>query len=217
MLPVVSGIRCCLTYNLIRTGPAVVQSATDIQREKTKLKETLAIWRSDGDLPKVQAYMLDHDYTEANLKYDSMKGLDRLRVRCLKEMCAETGFCLYLAQMEYSVSGDAEDEAYVYSNPRGVEIHPLGEGDNYQEQVQQLELSTVFDLDGRLVARSVNFYEEDIVQPNPFADRDPDAEESEDTGNQGVAGKNSSSLAIITRAYGSFLWQPLISTVILAH
>lgn len=177
--PIISGFRCCLTSNLIITGPTAVQSATDTQSEKTKLEERLASWRSDEDVPNIQAYMLGHDYTEANLKYDLMKGLDRLRARCLKEMCAEAGFCFYLAQMEYSVSGETEYEDCCYTTQRGVGIHPLAEGGDYQEPEAFLRLSTVFDLDGGLVVRSVNFAEEDIVQPNPFADRDPDDEEWE--------------------------------------
>ncbi|SLM34722.1 hypothetical protein LPUS_03647 [Lasallia pustulata] len=188
--PVTSGVRCCLTYNLISTGPATVQSATDIQNEKMKLKETLASWTSDADLPDMQAYMLDYRYTEANLKYESMKGRDRLRAQCLKEICAETGFCFYLAQMEYTVSGDAIDEEYVTSGKRGVLYHPLGDPAEkyfYAEQTELLKFSTVHDLHGRLIARSVRTYLDDIVQPNPFADRDPDDEEWENTGNQGVA------------------------------
>ena len=75
---------------------------------------------------------------------------------------------------------------------RGVLYHPLGdpaEKDSYREPAELLKFSTVYDLDGRLVARSVRTYWDGIVQPNPFADRDPDDEEWENTGNEGVASR----------------------------
>lgn len=137
----------------------------------------------------MQAYMLDHDYPEANLNYDWMKGLDRIRARCLKEMCAETGFCFYFAQMGYSVSGNAEDEVCVDPTQRGVGNPPFVERDSHREQEQWLALTSVFELDGSLVARSVRFDKEDIVQLDPFADRDPDDEEWENKRKEGVTGK----------------------------
>lgn len=81
----------------------------------------------------MQAYLLHHTYTEANLNYDSMEGADRLRECTLKETCAEAGFFFYLAQLEYVVIGELEEEGYGmggrfgYSSRSSAGLHELEE------------------------------------------------------------------------------------------
>lgn len=81
----------------------------------------------------MQAYLLYHMYTEANLNYESMKGADRLRECTLKGTCAEAGFLFCLAQLEYVVTAEPEEEGYGmggrfgYSSRSSAGFHELEE------------------------------------------------------------------------------------------
>ena len=125
--------------------------------------------------------MLDHKYTNAHLRLLALKGFDKVKAEYLQETCAEAGICFYLASMEYSKEGDAEDNYYSRRNyNRRRQFHEIEEV--YEEN---LALKRMVDLDGHLLAEEVDIKEGDIVQENPF-ERDPDDEDYEGyTGNEG--------------------------------
>lgn len=119
--------------------------------------------------------MLEHKYTDANLKFELLKGKDQHTARSLLEACPKEDFCVYVANLIRSVCGGCEE----YDDE---DIHPIDEV--YEED---LYLSKVVDLHGAVIATRLQFNEDNIVQKNPFA-RDPDDEEYTGfTGNEGVS------------------------------
>ncbi|KAI9771775.1 MAG: hypothetical protein M1835_006386 [Candelina submexicana] len=219
--PVTSGIRLVLTYNLIDTAPGITQSAASLDHEKLKLRNILTLWKTSWDdsehmdCPDKLAYMLDHKYTNASLRIDQLKGSDLLRARYLKEVCAETDICFFLANIERSVDGevesDGEDIPYKdkpCDGPNGIhhEIFEIFE--------DKLMLQHVVELDGSGVAKDLTLEESDIVQEEPFA-TGPDHEDfSGWTGNDGTTAKHyyrSTVALLMPRAMKlRFLFKPAI-------
>jgi len=101
VLPVTSGYRLVLTYNLLSNGESKL--AAGLGDDQAKLCALLASWtrshkRMDGDAPLQLAYILEHEYTQAGLRLDRLKGNDRRKVEYLKGACDEQKFCVCLAQ-----------------------------------------------------------------------------------------------------------------------
>jgi hypothetical protein len=176
--PVNDGYRLVLTYNLIQSSLGAPQSAAIFGSRTQKLRSTLARWKkgytADAEgCPSVLAYQLDHQYTNANLRFDLLKGDDQLIARYFREGCAEEGFSIYLANIVKEVTR-AEDVGYGY----GDEINDITD--------ESLTLSNVIDLNGTVVIDSMGFNEDDIVQSDIF-DRSSDEEKFEGyTGNEGA-------------------------------
>lgn len=128
--------------------------------------------------------MLDHKYPSADLSFAHLKGVDQARVEELRKACEGKGFYLYLASIEKTVSGSAEDEYYGGYNNFGYNAdcdHPIVDVCD-----SSLRLLRVGDRRGRTVAEQVDIDETIFVQNDVF-DRAPDQEEFEQgyTGNEG--------------------------------
>lgn len=187
---ITSGYRLVLTYNLIDLSQGLERSAAMLSREKRMLQHIIPFWARSieeplSKAPDFLAYKLDHEYTDASLKFQSLKGLDKVRAEYLREVCAWANVCFYLASMERTVVGSCEEEYSGYGRwerYRTQEIHTL------EEVVEEsTELKRMIDLDGSVLAREVSIDEADIVQENPF-DRNPDNEDFEGyTGNEGAS------------------------------
>ena len=108
--PVTSGYRVVVVYNLVQTSPGLRPSAAKLSSEKNKLEKMLAAWhrgvkKGNKSAPAFLAYALDHEYTEASLRLDSLKGLDKVKADCLAQSCSETDVGIYLASCEKTESG----------------------------------------------------------------------------------------------------------------
>ena len=112
--PVTSGYRLVVVYNLVQTSPGLTQSAARLSSEKNKLEKTLAAWhrgvkKGNDSAPVFLAYALDHEYTEASLNLDSLKGLDKVKANCLVQSCSQTDVGIYLASCEKTQSGSCKN------------------------------------------------------------------------------------------------------------
>ncbi len=58
--------------------------------------------------PPWLVHMLEHQYTQASLRAELLKGADLGRVQCLQQVAAELGFKLFLATLEKQVDQDDE-------------------------------------------------------------------------------------------------------------
>ena len=99
---VTSGHRLVLTYNLIDLSQGLQRSAAMLSREKRMLKSIISSWTDSvkepsSKAPNFLAYKLDHEYTDASLKNQSLKGLDKVEAEHFQEICAEANVCFYLA------------------------------------------------------------------------------------------------------------------------
>lgn len=158
--------------------------------------------------------MLDHKYTDANLRLDHMKGKDAYLARYLQSACLDQDFCFFLANLERTISGGCEDTYDPYDHygaRRGYNWHSdddeedndelssnsdetgsSGTGlDDYHELGDiydtSLTLRTFYRANGQLLAKGIPLKEVDIVQEDPF-DRNPDSEDYEGfTGNAGAS------------------------------
>lgn len=129
--PVTSGFRLALSFNLIRNPSALaVPRAPSFDGAIQQLERVLKAWRhADADgtdpvtgesSPQKLAYILDHEYSEANLSFDQLKGRDLSLVQTLKDVCEQEGFQLGLGSLSYSQSGEAEGDDYGrYGRRRG--------------------------------------------------------------------------------------------------
>jgi hypothetical protein len=190
--PVLAGHRLVLTYNLIHTtlGSKELSANSDISMSQLRL--TLSRWikylERDKDLPTKLAFLLQHQYTEASLCYDGLKGHDQQVASHLREACQESGFYFYLANLKRTVEGGCEDD--------GIDGYDdwYGRGDNhgFHEIIETIDTETILEriveLDGTEVDKDLRFSEDLFIQADPFENEEPDDEDySGFTGNEGVS------------------------------
>ncbi|TIA20370.1 hypothetical protein D6C80_02455 [Aureobasidium pullulans] len=187
---VTSGYRWVLTYNLVQTDFEQFNSAASADR---KLRAILTEWNNtieeEGGETDKTIYQLDHKYTDASIRLNSLKGADLLRAQRLFSVCDQVGFTLYLASLEKQVHGSAEsnNNGY-YDRYDDDEEGSDGEFHAIEDVIDEtLKLTRVVDTDGNVIATDLDIEEDDIVQPDPYEDRDPDEDSYEGwTGNAGA-------------------------------
>ena len=111
--PVVSGYRLVVVYNLIQISPRSMRSAAKLFAERNEIIKILAAWhrgvmKGNHSAPAFLAYRLDHEYTEASLNLDSLKGSDKVKADCLAQSCSRSDVGIYLASCEKKESGSCE-------------------------------------------------------------------------------------------------------------
>ncbi|WP_237478196.1 2OG-Fe(II) oxygenase [Lichenibacterium dinghuense] len=107
VLPVTSGWRLTLVYNLVRAAPGGTLRAPDHGPERLGLTKRLGRW--DGDAPAKLVVPLAHAYTPAGLSFDALKGIDAARAAVLAEAAATADCDLYLGLLTIKESGSAEE------------------------------------------------------------------------------------------------------------
>lgn len=187
-----SGHRLVLTYNLIRQTPESSRMASVLDDHKQNLDKVLAVWgKQDREIEshydyvfEKMVYILEHEYTEANISLDHLKGKDQLRARYLSKACQDQGFCLFLAHFEYSQSGsidEDEDDPNWANHLSGAEYHEF-----IDEIESNWKLLTIFQSDGKQIAEDIALEEEEILENADFTDMEPDDEECNGwAGNEG--------------------------------
>ena len=187
-----SGHRLVLTYNLMHQASDSSRMTTVLDNHKQNLDKVLALWskqdrESESHSTRVYkklVYILEHEYSEANICLDHLKGKDQLRARYLSEACQDQGFCLFFAQFEYSQLGSIDEDE---DEPRWANDHS---GSDFHAFIDELEtkwkLQTVFQSDGQQVAEDMVLEEDDIIENLDFSGIEPDEEECDGwTGNEG--------------------------------
>lgn len=139
--PVRKGYRLCLVYNLTL---ARARSKRGISAPRTStavaaLGELFGQWPTDS-APKL-AVALDHQYSQAGLKIDTLKGVDRTRAEVLFEAAEQAGCVAHLALVTHWQSGSAEggdyDDYYYRRRRRRYSRRPdeeEGEEDHDEDQ-----------------------------------------------------------------------------------
>ncbi|KAK4150553.1 hypothetical protein C8A00DRAFT_36858 [Chaetomidium leptoderma] len=111
VLPVTSGYRWVLTYNLAISPDLERPSAALLRTEAQKLRHALRRWLEHRDL-EIQGshlyYLLDHEYTEASIAFRALKTTDLARVQYLKDLSTELEFDVFLGLLEKEEKGDVE-------------------------------------------------------------------------------------------------------------
>ena len=81
VLPITSGYRLALVYNLRRQGRGQLPEPPNYDTEQTRVAALLRQWSvakdaPDDDSPEKLLYPLEHAYTPAELAFEALKGAD---------------------------------------------------------------------------------------------------------------------------------------------
>ncbi|KAG9713792.1 hypothetical protein KCU73_g16412, partial [Aureobasidium melanogenum] len=187
---VTSGYRWVLTYNLIQTDYEHFNSTASAEQ---KLRGILTEWNKIKKNASSEAdriiYQLDHKYTDASIRLQTLKGSDLLKAQRLFSVGNQMGYALYLASLEKQVHGSAESGYHGYrSHYDDEEEGSDGEFHAIEDVFEEsLTLTRVVDPDGLVIITDLAIEEGDILQEEPYEDRDPDEHEYEGwTGNAGA-------------------------------
>lgn len=175
-----------LTYNLVHTTLGSKELAANSNTSMSKLRLLLSQWQENIAEPNL-AFLLEHQYTDANLCYDGLKGHDQQVAAHLREACDELGFRFYLANLEKKVYGGCDEDDgpyYGWNHDSGREgFHEIVE-----EVERSMSLTKIVDLNGMEIDKNIAFDEDQFTQENPFENEQPDDEDySGFTGNEGVS------------------------------
>jgi hypothetical protein len=196
VLPITSGCRLALIYNLLRKGKGPKPEPPNYTAEQARVAALLQAWidgrragKADESVPEKLIYPLEHTYTPAGLGFDALKGADAAVAGVLVVAAPQAGCDLYLALMSIDESG-AADYAENYYPRRGR----WSDDDD-----EQFEAGEVFDRDARLsewrrpdgtvaALGRLPVDDDELCPPDVLADMEPDEEEfHEATGNEGAS------------------------------
>jgi len=106
VLPVTSGHRVCLVYNLVRDGAPV--AAPDHRQDISDVAALLRRWGDSGDEPTKVLAVLEHHYTPAGLSFGNLKNGDAAAAQVLVPAAREAGCDVHLAMVSIREEGAAE-------------------------------------------------------------------------------------------------------------
>lgn len=190
--PVKSGHRLALVYNLTLRKSKKAITAPLTGGHVAAAGGILQKWSREAG-PSKLAVLLEYQYTEAGLKRDALKGLDRAKADVLFAAARDAGCEAFLALVTYWVSGAAEyDDDDDYGYDRYADDEDEDDASEYvMGEVFDSSLSAAHfsDADGNpLDFGSIPLNEdEEIVSKQPLGEGKPDKEDYEGyTGNEGM-------------------------------
>lgn len=179
----------------------------------TKMQSAMAL--STSSLDSKLIHRLEHKYTEHHLGLQCLKGKDLSVARALQDACSATGFLCFLASCEKMVYGgcdeeyndpydryddysgwdgedseedsekDSDDSSDEEDSPKKV---PDGDWHIITEEIDSsLQLKTVVDMAGRVLAENLDVDEYNFLLDDPFCDGPDEEDYSGFTGNEGVS------------------------------
>jgi predicted 2-oxoglutarate/Fe(II)-dependent dioxygenase YbiX len=181
--PVTSGYRVCLVYNLQvarrKRQPSAPRNSDNVALAAALLSELFA----DDARHKI-AIRLAHEYSEAGLSFDTLKGADRSRVDILARAAEQLGYQLYLALMTHQQTGEVENSWEFEGRWASYDDDDAVMGEIYEESIN---LNYWIDANGE----SKDFGEmtletEEILDGEDMDDLFVTQEVHEATGNEGV-------------------------------
>jgi hypothetical protein len=190
--PVKKGYRLCLVYNLTLAKSDKSISAPRASQHIEAIALLLLQWAADDSAEKL-AIMLDHQYTEAGLGWDALKGTDRVKARVLLEAAARADCRAYLALLTFYQMGMAEDIGVSYgygSHRRWYEDVNQSKTSGYtMQEVYKTSLTAKnwSDSEGNgLPIGTLNVNEDEILGPDALKKVKPEEEYEGYTGNEGM-------------------------------
>ena len=195
VLPITSGYRLALVYNLRRQGRGQLPTPPNYDTEQARVTALLRQWSAekdapDDDSPEKLLYPLEHAYTPAELAFEALKGADAAVADVLVAAASAADCDLHLALVSIKESGSAEHIGYYGSRRRGW---------SDEEDEEDFEVSEVHDRsetlsdwrrpDGsRMELGDLPFMEDELCPPDAFEDLEPDEQYfHEATGNEGAS------------------------------
>ena len=211
VLPVTSGCRATLVFNLTRTGKGKTPEPPSYETEAGAVTRLLRHWAEakgpsreladdleytddDGGIPEKLIIPMEYAYTPAELAFDRLKGADAAIARLLGTAAPQAGCDLHLALLTVWESGSAEyngRQNWHYRRGR----RDAGEGEDASEfdVVEVLDWSkTLSDWrrpDGATTTLGkLPIEDHEVSPPDALDDMEPDEEHfHEATGNEGAS------------------------------
>ena len=129
--PVVHGHRISLIYHIVLANSKRRQSSAPSQRKHvTEVAEELRRWPGDG--PRLLAFLMEHEYTQYGLGWDSLKGFDRAKAVVLREAAKAAECEVALTLLTLHQTGEAI-ESYASRRYWDVEERQPKMGEIYEE------------------------------------------------------------------------------------
>lgn len=156
--PITSGYRLALAYNLVHTTTSLRPALTSSGDALEKLRRILRTWAEDGGInaPSKIVYLLEHKYSQANLRASALKGVDANQVAVLADLAKKQGFHLGLASVVCYVQGEGDDD-FGHKDYDDVDFG----GD----ESKSTTIEHFVDLNGELISNDLDFEEEDETIP----------------------------------------------------
>ncbi len=197
VLPITSGCRLTLIYNLVRQGRGRLPEPPNYMAEQARLAALLRRWSAgkpatDEEASEKLIYPLEHAYTPAELAFDALKGRDAAAAGVVVGAAEQADCDLYLALVCIEESGSAEHTDY-YPRRR------WGRWDADDDDEDDYEIGEVYDRsatlshwcrpDGsRVELGEFPFEDEEISPPDALEELEPDEQYfHEATGNEGAS------------------------------
>ena len=130
--PVRSGHRVSLVYNLVvepssRSFPATSPDNSPQARDAARI---LSTWAATGERPRKLVWILEHDYSEAGLGVESLKGIDASVARTLAWAVESSDCALHLAILRIEEEGYPDYEILYRWGGEPDESAPIVEVDS---------------------------------------------------------------------------------------
>lgn len=195
VLPVTSGNRLALVYNLIRRGKEI-PTPPDYQHQQAQLVELLTDWpHATTDVsddapppPEKLVYLLEHAYTRAELSFAALKGADAAAAAVLASAAPQADCELHLALLSIEQSGAAN---YFGDWGRGRRRWSVPSDDNFEIVEVSDETATLSHAtkpDGSPANwEKLPFFDTELSPPTDFDEMEPDEVQFEEaSGNEGA-------------------------------
>jgi len=187
VLPITSGCRLALVYNLLRRGRGRLPTPPSYETETAQITTLLARWSAGKGLPEDQTpeklvYPLEHAYTPAELSFHALKGADAAAATVLDAAGEAAGCELHLALLTIEEDGFAEYIGY----GQGYDDDEFEAGDVCDRSATLSDWQRV---DGSAAALGVlPFLNDELCPGDAFEDMEPDEQHfQEATGNEGAS------------------------------
>jgi predicted 2-oxoglutarate/Fe(II)-dependent dioxygenase YbiX len=204
VLPIASGCRLVLVYNLRRTGRGRLPRPPSYDKETAALGRLLRRWseepaRPDEDRPLKLVYPLAHAYTPAELSFVALKGADAAAATVLTAAAGGADCDLHVALLRIEESGAAEHNDYSRTRWRGRYHDDNDDDDSDDQNDDEFRVAEVFDRsmtlsdwrrpDGGVASLgALPFSEGEVCPLDALADMEPDEQHfHEATGNEGAS------------------------------
>ena len=200
VLPVTDGHRVSLLFNLSVGSPAELLPPPEYREVTRRVADCLARWREEGGADKL-AWVLDHEYSEDGLSFDTLKNRDAAVAQVLAKAADGADCELHAAVLRI------EERGYPSENPPDD-----WEGDDIQEAPQAVigELhrrARMADgwaaLDGgRPSFGTIELEAQELMSRHALTDGEPAERSVHPTGNEGVT------MGLVYRHGALVVWPP---------
>jgi len=187
VLPIASGYRLALIYNLVRKRKGPLPKPPDYDTEQQRAAALLRGWATELEPVKL-IYPLEHAYTQAELDFATLKGADAAVAGVMVEAGCQADCDLYLALVSIAESGWAEHVGGGgwrgrYGDEPDEEFE-IGEVTDSSETVHEWRHP-----DGsRSALGALPFSPDELSPPDAFEGLEPDELDfQEATGNEGAS------------------------------